>query len=272
MPRPRLVKLSAVAATAATVMMRSWSAALSRPFSLWRFLAVVATPDSFGGCDGAPGTGCVAAGREAGAVRAADRAGVQPGGVPARRDQPADRETVATRPHGHRRGRPEAALCSCDHAGGCGSGCRFRTVTCRRTTGCRSPTCERRGPGCGRSRSGRAAAYAGTVALARRTVSPDQGVPAPYPREPLALSPGQPGVPPFPYRRGEGSSPRVGLAGPLRGGSVVTDRCSRCRVGPYRDIVAGRRRSSSPSCCCEAGVCTYSGSSGLCGSGTTPRR
>ncbi len=38
-------------------------------------------------------------------------------------------------------------------------------------------------------------------------------------------------VPAFPYRRGEGSSPRVGLAGPSRGGSVVTTRCGRCRVG-----------------------------------------
>jgi hypothetical protein len=30
-----------------------------------RFLAVVATPDMFGGCDGATGTGSAAAGREA---------------------------------------------------------------------------------------------------------------------------------------------------------------------------------------------------------------
>src|SRR6266581_2914320 len=91
------------------------------PHLLRRFLAVVATPDRFGSCDGTPGTGGAAASREAGAVRAADRAGVQqPGGVPDRRDQPADRETVATRPHDHRQGRPEAALFSCDHAGGCG--------------------------------------------------------------------------------------------------------------------------------------------------------
>ena len=83
-----------------------------------RFLAVVATLDGFGGCVGTSGTGCVAAGREAGAVRAADRAGVQQsGGVPDRRDQPANRETVATRPHGHRQGWPEAALCSRDHTG-----------------------------------------------------------------------------------------------------------------------------------------------------------
>src|SRR6266496_6005004 len=69
----------------------------NRILTLWRqrrFLAVVATPDRFGSCDGTPGTGGAAASREAGAVRAADRAGVQqPGGVPDRRDQPADRET-----------------------------------------------------------------------------------------------------------------------------------------------------------------------------------
>jgi hypothetical protein len=41
-----------------------------------RFLAVVATPDGFGGCDGAAGTGRVAAGGEASAVCAADRAGL----------------------------------------------------------------------------------------------------------------------------------------------------------------------------------------------------
>src|SRR6266702_1143031 len=100
-------------------------ALLNGPTVLRRFLAVVATPDRFGSCDGTPGTGGAAASREAGAVRAADRAGVQqPGGVPDRRDQPADRETVATRPHDHRQGRPEAALFSCDHAGGRGAGDR----------------------------------------------------------------------------------------------------------------------------------------------------
>jgi hypothetical protein len=37
--------------------------------------------------------------------------------VPDRRDQPADRETVATRPHDHHQGRQEAALCSCGRSG-----------------------------------------------------------------------------------------------------------------------------------------------------------
>ena len=83
------------------------------PTVLRQFLAVVATPDMFGSCDGTAGTRGAAAGREAGAVCAADRAGIQQlGGVPDRRDQPADRETVATRPHDHDPGRPEAALCS----------------------------------------------------------------------------------------------------------------------------------------------------------------
>ena len=41
-----------------------------------QFLAVVATLDRFGGCDGTAGTGGVAAGREAGAVCAADRQGL----------------------------------------------------------------------------------------------------------------------------------------------------------------------------------------------------
>jgi fatty acid desaturase len=35
---------------------------------------------------------------------------------------------------------------------------------------------------------------------------------------------------------------------------------------------AGRRRCSSPSCCCEAAACTYSGSGSLCGGETGPRR
>jgi hypothetical protein len=94
------------------------------PARTGRFLAVVATPDRFGSCDGTAGTGGVAASREAGAVRAADRAGIQqPGGVPDRRDQPADRETVATRPHDHDQGRPEAALCCRGRRGG-GQACQ----------------------------------------------------------------------------------------------------------------------------------------------------
>ena len=40
----------------------------------------------------------------------------------------------------------------------------------------------------------------------------------------------------------------------------------------HRGWHAGRRRSSSPSCCCEASACTYSGSSGLCSDETAPRR
>jgi hypothetical protein len=40
----------------------------------------------------------------------------------------------------------------------------------------------------------------------------------------------------------------------------------------HRGWHAGRRRSSSPSCCCEAVVCTYSGSSSFCGDETMPRR
>jgi hypothetical protein len=35
---------------------------------------------------------------------------------------------------------------------------------------------------------------------------------------------------------------------------------------------AGRRRCSSPSCCCEAAACTYWGSGGLCGGETVRRR
>src|SRR6266536_3373632 len=98
----------AVAASLGSRSVTSWAIRVCRhgcvnpiwPHLLRRFLAVVATPDRFGSCDGTPGTGGAAASREAGAVRAADRAGVQqPGGVPDRRDQPADRETVATRPH-----------------------------------------------------------------------------------------------------------------------------------------------------------------------------
>jgi arginase len=46
------------------------------PTVLRRFLAVVATPDGFWGCDGASWAGCVAASGEARAVRAADRAGL----------------------------------------------------------------------------------------------------------------------------------------------------------------------------------------------------
>ena len=40
----------------------------------------------------------------------------------------------------------------------------------------------------------------------------------------------------------------------------------------HRGWHAGRRRSSSPSCCCEAAVCTYSGSSGSCDGEIMPRR
>ena len=58
-------------------------------------------------------------------------------------------------------------------------------------------------------------------------------------------------VPAFPYRRGEGSSPRVGLAGPSRGGSVVTNRCGRGRVGPDRDIVAPDPGDEGPERCAE---------------------
>ena len=39
--------------------------ACAGPTMTGRFLAVVATPEGFGGCDGAAGTGCVAAGGEA---------------------------------------------------------------------------------------------------------------------------------------------------------------------------------------------------------------
>ena len=40
----------------------------------------------------------------------------------------------------------------------------------------------------------------------------------------------------------------------------------------HRGWPAGRRRSSSRSCCCEASACTYSGSSGFCSDETVPRR
>ena len=77
--------------------------------------------------------------------------------MPDRRDQPADRETVATRPHDHDQGRQEAALSSRGHHGsGAGRRGRSRTGTCRKKSGCGSRTCA--GPGCGRSRSRRAAA------------------------------------------------------------------------------------------------------------------
>jgi hypothetical protein len=39
----------------------------------------------------------------------------------------------------------------------------------------------------------------------------------------------------------------------------------------HRGWHAGRRRSSSPSCCCEAAVCTYWGSGDFCGDETMPR-
>jgi fatty acid desaturase len=49
-------------------------------------------------------------------------------------------------------------------------------------------------------------------------------------------------------------------------------RRETCAALSPRGWHAGRRRSSSPSCCCEAGVCTYSGLSGFCGNETGPRR
>src|SRR5680860_1307678 len=62
------------------------------PLMCRRFLAIVATPEVFGSCDGAWSSGSGAADGEAGAVRTVDRPrGVQPGGVPDRRGEPADR-------------------------------------------------------------------------------------------------------------------------------------------------------------------------------------
>jgi fatty acid desaturase len=65
-----------------------------------------------------------------------------------------------------------------------------------------------------------------------------------------------------------GRDPDIGAGVPLASPDARETGAALSRRGWH----AGRRRSSSPSCCCEAAVCTYSGSSGFCGDETTPRR
>jgi hypothetical protein len=60
----------------------------------------------------------------------------------------------------------------------------------------------------------------------------------------LALSPRQPDVPAFPYRRGQGSSPCVGRAGSSGGGTV--EQVRSWRVGPGRGLVAPDPGDSKP--------------------------
>ena len=70
----------------------------SRQSRTGRFLAIVATPELFGSCDGSWSGGSGAADGEAGVVHAVDRAGhLERGGLPDRRRESADREALATR-------------------------------------------------------------------------------------------------------------------------------------------------------------------------------
>ena len=67
------------------------------------------------------------------------------------------------------------------------SGGRSRTGTCQRRNGCRSPTCARRAPGCGRSRSRRAAARPRSARELRRNQDPDSGQYRPFTAHKLAM-------------------------------------------------------------------------------------
>jgi hypothetical protein len=80
-----------------------------------QFLAIVATPEVSGSCDGAWPAGSSTTDGEAGTVRAADRAGyLERRGMPDRGSQSPDRETLATRAHNHQQQRREAALSTRD--------------------------------------------------------------------------------------------------------------------------------------------------------------
>ena len=72
-----------------------------------QFLAIVATPEVSGSCDGAWSAGSSTTDGEAAAVRAADRAEyLERRGMPDRGSQSPDRETRATRAHNHQQQGP----------------------------------------------------------------------------------------------------------------------------------------------------------------------
>jgi hypothetical protein len=89
--------------------------ALGRLSVTRQVLANVATPEQDRAGDDAPVTRSGTTGREAGRVRAVDRPWrAKRGGLPDRRHQPPNRDTLALRPHNHQQQREVVALCTGD--------------------------------------------------------------------------------------------------------------------------------------------------------------